>query len=223
MVRIALADGCPIVCRGLKGIFRRFPTWKVQFHASDAPQLDRLLRKKIIDLLILEMQLRGAPDGLTLIEKLLFQFPRTAILLYTANRCQDLAVRALRAGAAGYVHKESPENELIEAVTAITSGATYVDAALKEKLALLHLSKDRTASPLELLSRRERQVFDGLASGRKLTEIAAQLALSPKTMSSYRTRIFQKLPLHSDADLVRLALHCQINDTRPLPRAQALR
>jgi two-component system, NarL family, invasion response regulator UvrY len=205
MVRIILADQCPIVRRGVKQVFREFPQWQVRAEANDISQLCQLLDSKACELLILETWLRGPQSGLPLLEWLLLRFPRTPILVYTFDSQEQFAVRVLRAGASGYVHKDSPENELIDAVRAIARGEQYIDSALKHKLALLQLSGKSLASPVELLSARERQVFDRVVAGAKLIDIAAELGLSPKTVSSYRARIFHKIPLASNADLVRLA------------------
>lgn len=143
-------------------------------------------------------------DGLSVLQVLVRLHPTVAVLMLSMYPEEQYAVRCLKAGAAGYLTKESASEELIDALRKVASGGRYVTRSLAERLAL-ELSR-ASYSPHERLSMRELQTLRLIARGCTLSEIAVQLSLSVKTVSTYRTRILTKLKLHSTADIVRYAI-----------------
>jgi two-component system invasion response regulator UvrY len=131
--------------------------------------------------------------------------PKLPVLVLSAHPEDQFAVRVLKAGAEGYMTKESAPEELVNATRKILAGGRYVSPSLAEKLAL-RVSKDLTGAPHETLSDREYEVMCHIASGKTLKEIAAELSLSPKTVSTYRTRILEKLGVSNSAAIIRYAM-----------------
>lgn len=160
------------------------------------------------DLVILDLNLPGR-GGLDVIRELKDASPTTGVLVYTVHPEDQFGVRALRAGADGYVTKEQDANDLIEAIQRILQGRRYISPALAESLANY---VSGSTEPHELLSDREMQILRMLASGHKPTDIAAELHLSIKTVSTYRTRILEKLKLSSSADIIRYAIRHNLAD-----------
>jgi two-component system, NarL family, invasion response regulator UvrY len=204
MPRIALADNCPLIAKGLKAIFRAVPEWKLE--TTQMGNVFELLSKKKFRVLILELEICGQ-RRIEVLEKLSARFPRTRVLVYTSNSHDQVACAAIRSGAAGYVRKDSDERNLLEAIRTVISGEMYIEPALAHKLALLHFTKREAGGPyrLSVLSKRERQVFEAIVNGKRPKEIAAHLSISAKTVGTYQTRLFQKLGLKSHADLFRVA------------------
>jgi DNA-binding NarL/FixJ family response regulator len=144
-------------------------------------------------------------SGLEVLKELRQELPRVRILVLSMHPEDQYAVRALRAGAAGYLTKESAPDELVKAIRRIVAGGRYVSASLAEHLAL-GLSDDAERSPHERLSDREYQVLCLLASGKSVSDVAEELALSVKTVSTYRARILEKMNLKNNAELTRYAI-----------------
>jgi two-component system, NarL family, invasion response regulator UvrY len=225
--RIAVADNCPSVCRGLRSLLGETSDLRVQGEARDEPQLLKLLRKEPFEFLILEIHLEGADRALPLLHRILEFFPRTKVLVYTGDDSTHVILRALKSGAAGYLLKRCDEREIISAIRTIRAGSKYVAHVLAQKLALLHCSVDKRRLDLEHLSNREFDVFKALASGKPLVQIAREACLSPKTITTYRARVLEKLGLSSNADLIRVAvqhapyLFADVTRQDPLTRAVA--
>jgi two-component system, NarL family, invasion response regulator UvrY len=206
MLRVVLAERCPTTRRGLRQIVEDVLGWRVHAEAPDAGTLRQILSKRTshVRLLILDILLPGIQRNVPVLAHLIKSHSIPGVLVYTADAEADLAVQALRSGVSGWLHKDAAEEELVAALKAISQGEKYIDSRLEHTLALSYFASTTAHPSLQLLSARERQVFEGLADGKKLKDIATDLALHPKTISSYRTRIFQKLPIKSNADIVRL-------------------
>jgi len=204
MMRILIVDDHAIVRRGLRDLLSD------EFHgaafgeASDAQQALEQLRKKEWDVALLDIALPGK-SGLDLLKELKTEWPKLPVLILSAHPEDQFAVRALKAGAGGYMTKESAPEELAKALRKIMAGGRYVSPALAEMLAL-GVTKDLTRTPHETLSDREYEVMSRIASGKTVTEIAEELSLSPKTISTYRTRVLEKLGLKNSAAIVQYVI-----------------
>ena len=204
MMRILIVDDHAIVRRGLRELLSD------EFHgaafgeASDAQQALEELRKKEWDVALLDIALPGK-SGLDLLKELKTEWPKLPVLILSAHPEDQFAVRALKAGAGGYMTKESAPEELAKAIRKILAGGRYVSPALAEKLAL-GVTKDLTRTPHETLSDREYEVMSRIASGKTVTEIAEELSLSPKTISTYRARVLEKLGLKNSAAIVQYVI-----------------
>lgn len=210
MIRIIIADDHSVVRRGIKEILADEPDMEVAAEACTAQELLDVIPKHPCDAIILDIGLPGR-SGLQVLEQLKQGHSPIPVLIHTMHPEEQFAIRALRAGAAGYLTKDSAPNELVTALRKIVTGRKYVGAALAEQLAANMDIKH--AGPLhETLSDREFEVFRCLATGRTVSEIAEQLALSVKTISTYRTRILEKLRLKHNADIMRYALNEKLVD-----------
>jgi DNA-binding NarL/FixJ family response regulator len=204
MMRILIVDDHAIVRRGLRELLSD------EFHgaafgeASDAQQALEELRKKEWDVALLDIALPGK-SGLDLLKELKTEWPKLPVLILSAHPEDQFAVRALKAGAGGYMTKESAPEELAKALRKIMAGGRYVSPALAEMLAL-GVTKDLTRTPHETLSDREYEVMSRIASGKTVTEIAEELSLSPKTISTYRARVLEKLGLKNSAAIVQYVI-----------------
>ncbi len=156
------------------------------------------------DVALLDITLPGK-SGLDLLKELKAEWPRLPVLVLSGHKEDQFAVRVLKAGAGGYVTKESAPEELAKAVRKVLAGGRYVSPALAEKLAL-GVNKDLTRTPHETLSDREYDVMSRIASGKTVTEIAEELSLSPKTISTYRARVLEKLGVKNSAEIVQYAI-----------------
>jgi DNA-binding NarL/FixJ family response regulator len=204
MLRILLCDDHPILREGLKKILLQQPDIKVVEEAGSGAEMLEKSAASRFDVIILDITL---PDmnGLDVLKTFQAQGSQAGVLVLSMHPEEQYATRALKAGAAGYLQKESAPAELVTAVRKIARGGKYVTASLAEKLAFeLHGESDK--APHELLSDREYQVLCLLASGRGIKEIALELGLSAPTIATYRSRVMTKLTLSSTVDLVRYAL-----------------
>jgi DNA-binding NarL/FixJ family response regulator len=175
---------------------------------SDGDALLQTLATVPVDVLLLDVSMPGAPFP-TLLCDLKTRYPRLRVLVLSVQPEDQFAARALRHGAAGYLSKERSPQELIAAVRKIVQGGTYVSPALAEHWATA-LDAGRTPIAHEALSDREDQVLRLIGAGKAAREIASALKLSPKTVSTYRTRILEKLGLRTSAELIRYALQHQL-------------
>ncbi len=204
MMRILLVDDHAIVRRGLRSLLSDEFRGAVFGEASDALQALERLRKKEWDVALLDMTLPGK-SGLDLLKELKAEWPKLPVLVLSGHPEDQFAVRVLKAGAGGYMTKESAPEELAKAIRKILTGGRYVSSALAEKLAL-GVKKDLTRTPHETLSDREYEVMSRIGSGKTVTEIAEDLSLSPKTISTYRTRVLEKLAVKNSAEIVQYAI-----------------
>ena len=200
MMRILIVDDHAIVRRGLRDLLSD------EFHgaafgeASNALLALEQLRKNEWDVVLLDISLPGK-SGLDILKELKADWPRLPVLVLSAHPEDQFAVRALKAGAGGYMTKESAPEELAKAIRKILAGGRYVSPALAEKLAL-GVTKDLTQLPHETLSDREYDVMSRIGWGKTVAEIAEELSLSPKTISTYRARILIKLGVKNNAEIV---------------------
>lgn len=201
MKRLVIADDHLIVRRGLRELVSQTDGLTLVGEAESGNQLLALLRSQPVDVLLLDLTLKDR-DGIELLEHIRSAFPNVAVLVLTMHAEELFAVRALRAGAAGYVQKNSDEATLLAAIRRVAEGGTYVSPALAETLARHVRGGGGDALPHERLSTREFEVFRLLGRGKTVTEIAHNLNLSVKTVSTHRSHILAKTGLHTNAGIV---------------------
>jgi len=210
MIRILIADDHPIVRQGLKQILEEAHDMSAADEAGDGRELLAKTRKNEYDIVLLDISMPGI-SGLDLLKQLKIEKPGLPILILTIHPEEQYAVRVLKAGAAGYLTKTSAPDELIRAIRKVSAGGRYITASLAEKLAM-HLKFDEEKPLHETLSDREYQVLCMIASGRTVKEIGSELALSVKTVSTYRSRILEKLDMKTNAELTHYAIQNQLVD-----------
>lgn len=199
MIRVLIADDHTIVREGLKQIMNDTGDMSVAAEAANGQEaLDRLL-KDDFDIAILDIAMPGR-SGLEILKELRIHKPKLPVLVLSMYPEDQFAVRVLRAGADGYLTKDSAPQDLISAVRRLYSGKKYISPTLAEKLAL-SLESDSTKPPHERLSDREYQVLCRISSGKTVKEIADELSLSVKTISTYRARILEKMEMKNNAEL----------------------
>jgi len=204
MIRVLLADDHAVVREGLKRILHEGPDIAVVAEAGTGPEVLALAVTRPCDVVVLDLALPGM-SGLEVLETLTKQHPRLRVLVLSMHPEQPYAVRAIMAGAAGYLNKARPPGELVEAIRTVASGQRYLTAPVAESLAAyVHSASDK--APHEVLSNREYEVLRLLGSGRSVGDIARELSLSVKTVSTFRGRILSKLGLRNNAQLIRYAL-----------------
>jgi DNA-binding NarL/FixJ family response regulator len=203
MIRLFIADDHPVVRAGLRGIIDGEADFEVVGEAYDGGDMLARIGRTPAEVLLLDVSMPG-PGFLEVLRGLKQDHPRVAVLVLSVHPEDQYAVRALRAGAAGYLTKDHSPEELVAAIRKVHRGGKYVSPSLAEKLAV-GLESGADGSPHERLSNREYDVLCLLGSGRTVKEIASRLALSPKTVSTYRARVLEKMKLATNADLVRYA------------------
>ena len=202
-IRVFIADDHPIVRQGLRRIVETDSGLAISGEAGDAAALLLALETAATDLVLLDVSMPGCPFLETL-RALRERHPTIGVLVLSVHPEDQWAVRALKAGASGYLTKDHSPDQLLEAIRRVYRGGKYVSPALAEHLAS-QLDVDGQRAPHELLSDREFEVMRRLGSGLTVSQIASELAISAKTVSTYRTRIFEKMAVDSNADLVRYA------------------
>ena len=208
MIRLLLADDHAVVREGLRRLLEETNGFSVVGEAGTVPEILEQLRKTLVDVLVLDIAMPG-PGIVEALREVHAIQPRARALVLTAYPETEYAVRVLRAGAAGYLTKDRSLDQLVEAIRRVYRGGIYVSPSLGEVLAT-RLGGAALEPAHAALSDREFQVLKGLAQGEALKSIAARLSVSPKTVTTYRTRILQKLGLGSNADLVRYALEHEL-------------
>jgi two-component system, NarL family, invasion response regulator UvrY len=204
MVKVLIADDHALVRKGLQQVIReQAPDMSVS-EAADGEQVLTMVHEQDWDALVLDI---GMPkrSGLEVLQKLRYEKPSLPVLILSMHSEDQYAIRVLRAGAAGYLSKDAAPEELVVAIRKAVSGGRYVSPALAEKLAL-GLSGGLDKLPHELLSDREYTVLMKIGEGKSVGEIADELALSVKTVSTYRARVLEKMNLKTNADLIRYSL-----------------
>ena len=210
MVRILIADDHALIREGLKKILKGAQDFSVVSEAQNAREVIEEVKKQDLDVVILDISLPGK-SGLELLKDLKQDYPRLPVLILSMHPEDRFAVRALKAGAAGYVTKDSAVEELVKAIRKVVNGRKYVSPALAEKLAF-DLETDTGKPPHESLSDREYQVMCMIAIGKSVREIAGELFLSVSTVNTYRGRILEKMNMKTDAELIRYAVQNQLVD-----------
>lgn len=209
MIRILIADDHAIVRAGLKQIIEGIPDMMLADEAANGWELLEKVRRSEFDVIVLDISMPGG-GGMEVLKQLRIEKPRLPVLALSIHPEEQYGKRMLKAGAAGYLTKESAPDELVNAIRKVYSGGRYVSPHLAEKLAA-DLA-NRSDAPLhEELSDREYQVMIMIGNGKMITEIAGELNLSVKTVSTYRTRILEKMRMKSNAELTHYVITHQLS------------
>lgn len=204
MIRVAICDDHAIVRKGLTMILSQAGDISVVAEAENFGDLRQRLRGVECDVLLIDIEMPGK-TGIEAVALLKKEQPKLAAIVLSMHTEDQYAVRALRAGASGYLNKSSAPDKLVDAVRHVAGGRKYVTPEMSQALADM-VAGDTPESPHNELSDREFQVFKRIAIGEKLSEIADALALSPKTVSVYRSRVLEKLRLENNVDIARYAV-----------------
>lgn len=204
MIKILIADDHPIVRIGMKHIIEKDPNMIVADEASNGAEVLNKVSKDEFDVVLLDISMPGR-GGLEVLEQLKAEMPNLPVLILSMHPEKQYAIRALKLGAMGYLTKASAPFELITAIQTVSQGKKYISSSLAVILAS-YLEADRGKQPHETLSNREYQVMCMICSGKSLTEIAEELSLSIKTISTYRARVLEKMKMKNDVELSHYAM-----------------
>lgn len=204
MIRVVIADDHTILREGLRQLLAAAPGIEVAGEAADGHEALERARAGGFDVLLLDMSMPGK-GGIELIKQIRAECPKLRLLVLSMHEETQYAVRAIRAGAAGYVTKDRAGPELVNAIRKVAAGGAHVDEVVAQALALAAMP-GATSAPHERLSDREFEVFELLARGVSVTDIATRLHLSSKTVSTHKARLMEKLEIDNPAELVRYAL-----------------
>lgn len=204
MIRVLIADDHAVVREGIKRMIDNVDDMVVVAEASDGPALLAHLSTQPGDAIVMDLSMPGM-SGLDLLQELRRHKPSPPVVVLSMYPADQYAVRTLAAGASSFLHKGGPPDELIRALRTVVTGRRYVTPEVAELLAA-HVDEAADRPPHEKLSNREFQVLCQLASGKSVSAIAAELSLSVKTVSTFRSRIIEKLGFRNNADITRYAL-----------------
>lgn len=211
MIRVLLADDHGLVREGLRGILAKGADIDVAAEAASGDEVLALVRKQEFDLALLDLSMPGL-SGIALIKRLKIERPKLRILVLSMHGEAQYAARALKAGASGYLTKDSAASQLLSAIRKIAAGGVQISEVAAAQLIGASAAGD---APLhEVLSDREYEVLRHIVAGRTVTDIAEALSVSVKTISTHKARILQKLNLTGTADLVRYAIEHGLTDER---------
>jgi DNA-binding NarL/FixJ family response regulator len=210
MIRILIADDHTIVREGLKQLLSAAAGLEIAGEARDGYEVLQRMRDTQFDLLLLDMSMPGK-SGVDLIKQIRGEKPKLRILVLSMHEERQYAVRAIKAGASGYLTKESASAQLVMAIRKVAAGGAYISAEVAEQLALGAMPQSE-GLPHAALSDREFQVFRMLVSGRAVSDIAEQLNLSVKTVSTHKARLMQKMNMDNHTELIRYAIAHRLID-----------
>jgi DNA-binding NarL/FixJ family response regulator len=212
MIRIVVADDHTIMREGLKQLLANEVDLVVAAEAADGHEVMKLVRESDFDVLLLDLSMPGR-SGIELIKQVKAERPRLRLLVLSMHQENQYAVRAIKAGASGYLTKDSASIQLVSAIRKVAAGGAFITADVAEQLALGAMPH-AAGLPHTALSDREYEVFQQLASGVSVTDIADRLNLSVKTVSTHKARLMEKMGIGSQAELIRYALrHHLIEDS----------
>ena len=211
MIRVLLADDHAIVRAGLKEILADTGDMTVAGEAGSGPEVLALVRARDYDVVVLDMSMPGR-SGIELIKQLKSEKPKMRILVLSMHSEAQYAVRAVKAGASGYLTKDSATDQLVAAIRRIAAGGAYFSSETAQRLVLDSAASGGSDLPHTRLSNREFEVFRQIVAGRSVSDIAQGLNLSVKTISTHKARILEKMGMASQADLVRYAIRHKLLD-----------
>jgi len=204
MINVLIADDHALIREGLRKILSDEPDMTLAGEATNVAELLKHLERLVVNIVLLDITMPGE-SGLDAVKELRQKYPHVPVLILSFHPEHRFAVRALKAGAAGYITKQSATEELVQAIRKIVGGGKYVSSALAEELAA-ELDVQTNKLPHETLSDREFQVMRLIAGGKKSSEIAEELAVTMSTVNTYRMRILEKMKMQSNVELARYAL-----------------
>ena len=204
MIRLVLADDHAILREGLKQVLQTQGDFEIVAEAQDGHEVMKRVRENEFDVLVLDMSMPGK-SGVELIKQAKAEKPRLRILVLTMHEEHQYAVRAIRAGASGYLTKEGASSQLVSAIRKVAGGGAYISAEVAEQLAL-NAMPGAQGQPHEALSDREFQVLRMIAEGKSISDIAERLNLSVKTVSTHKANLMQKMGMETAGDIIRYAI-----------------
>ncbi len=204
MINVLIADDHALIREGLKKILNGEPDMTLVGEANNVVELFKVLERLAVNIVLLDISMPGE-SGLDALKELRQKYPRMPVLILSIHPEQRFAVRALKAGASGYIMKQSAVEELVQAIRKVVGGGKYVSASLAEQLAT-ELDNESGKALHEALSDREFQVMRLIAAGKKSGDIAEELSVSLSTVNTYRSRIFEKMKMRSNVELTRYAI-----------------
>lgn len=207
-MRILIADDHPIVRKGLRQIAEQMAQMSVG-EACNGQEVLAKLREDRWDALVLDISMPGG-NGLDVLQEVKHISPNLPVLVLSVHPEDQYAMRVLKAGASGFMNKDCAPDELLQAIQKVIAGGKYISSTLAERLAY-EISGNHDKKPHEILSDREYRVLVMIGSGKSVSEIAAELALSVKTVSTYRARVLEKLNLRNNADLIRYVIDQELS------------
>jgi DNA-binding NarL/FixJ family response regulator len=210
MIRVVIADDHTIVREGLKQLLLAAGAFEIVAEARDGHEVLKTVRESEFDVLLLDLSMPGK-SGMELIKQVKSEKPRLRILVLSMHQEHQYAVRAIKAGASGYLTKDSAATQLVSAIEKVAGGGAFISAEVAEQLALNAMPLAE-GLPHTALSDREYQVFRMLVSGRAVSDIADDLNLSAKTVSTHKARLMEKMGIDNQADLVRYAIRHRLFD-----------
>jgi two-component system invasion response regulator UvrY len=205
LIKVLLADDHSIVRAGLRRIVEEAGDIEVVAEAADGWEAIQQAQQNLPDVAVIDISMPGL-DGLEVVSQLHHYYPKLPIIILTMHEEEQYVVRAIGAGAMGYLTKRSAPEQLVKAIRRVLEGGRYLSDTAAESLALRLASGPRNRSPLDALSNREIQVLRHLALGQTVREIAEAYHLSTKTVDTYRLRLLKKLNLRNNAELSRFAI-----------------
>jgi DNA-binding NarL/FixJ family response regulator len=210
MIKILIADDHTLFREGLKHIMAEYTDLIVADEASNGQEVLEKIWNNDYDMVLLDITMPGM-TGLEALKQLKNDKPKLPVLILSMHPEEQYAVRVIRAGASGYLRKESAPDELITAIRQISQGRKYITPSLAEKLAFV-VEADSEKAPHDILSDREYQVLRMIAEGKTVKYIAKELSLSAKTVSTYRTRIMEKMKMKTNAELMHYVIKHRLLD-----------
>ncbi len=204
MIRVLIADDHAIVRKGFLQIVNETPDMRVVGEAANGQEVLEKVREMDCDVLVLDISMPRF-SGLESLREIRYLRPELPVLILSMHSEDQYAIRSLKAGAAGYLNKETAVEELVTAIRKVVSGGKYLSVSAAEKIAL-EIGNSSDKPPHERLSNREYSVLLMIGSGKSISEIADDLSLSVKTVSTYRTRILEKMNMKTNADLIRYVI-----------------
>ena len=204
MIKVCVVDDHVVVREGLKRIISENPGMSVTAEAGDGNEALKVIQQQPFDVVLLDITMPNK-NGMDVLKELRARSPRLPVLVLSMHAEEHYAVRVLRAGAAGYLTKESAPEKLVEAIRKVVLGGKYLSPTAAARLAY-DLDSDISRPPHENLSDREYQVMCMIGAGKTVSDIAAELSLSVKTISTYRVRILEKLSMNNNAEVARYAI-----------------
>jgi len=208
LIKVLLVDDHELVRLGIKRLLQDVNGMKVVGESATGEEAIRLVKTLIPDVVLMDVQMPGI-GGLEATRKMIRHNPDLKILALTVCDDEPYPSRLLQAGAAGYITKGCDPDEMIRAIRTVHAGQRYISSEIAQQLALKRFAKNEE-TPLDILSERELQIMLMITSGQKVQEISEKLCLSPKTVNSYRYRIFEKLSINSDVELTLLAIRLSL-------------
>ncbi|MBI5404153.1 MAG: response regulator transcription factor [Ignavibacteriae bacterium] len=199
MIRILIADDHPLIRNGLRQLISKQSDIEIACEASNAEEVFDMMKKHKIDVLILDISMPGM-SGIEILDKVKQKYPSVPVLMLSALSEELYALKTLKSGASGFINKEAAPEELVKAIRKVYSGGVYVSDFLGEKLAV-DFKKGTAKEPHEKLSKREFQIMCLIGSGKTVSEIANELFLNVRTISTYRARILGKLNLKNNSEI----------------------